>query len=117
MKLLIDAVLPATLTTEAPAGIYFERWKKSEQQNDSDLVRYAAKKRMRGVVFFESKSLEQPGLRQLAKKLGVVLVAIDAKDPIQAKERLLRQITRVRSMLNEASFIRVIASDVRAVND
>ena len=117
MKLLIDAVLPATLTTEAPAGVVFERWEKSEEQNDSDLVRYAAEKRMRGVVFFERNSLEQPGLRQLAEKLGVVLVAIDASDPIQAKVRLLRQITRVRSMLSEASFIHVLASEVRAVND
>ncbi len=117
MKLLIDTVLPATLTADAPAGIDFERWKKSDGQNDSDLLYYAAKEGFRGVVFLDRISLEQPGMRQLAKELGIALIAIDASDPIQARERLIRHSARLRRKLGESQFVLILGSEVRSMGE
>ncbi len=115
MRFLIDAVLPASLATEAPPGIDFERWEKTRDQKDNDLVYYAAKKGIRGVIFFGRNSLKQPGLRQLAEEKGIALVAIDASDPIQARERLLRHIIKLPSKLSENQFFLILASEVRGV--
>lgn len=112
MKFLVDAVFPATLTTDAPAGIDFVRWTDSAEQ-DSELVRYAATKSFRGVIFFDRNSLAQPGLRQLAEELGVALIAVDAPDPIYARERLLHNAERLRSILTDTQFVLILASEVR----
>ena len=112
MKFLVDAALPATLATEAPIGIVFERWQEPAVQ-DSDLIRYAADQGLHGVIFSDRNSLMQPGLCQLAEELGIALVAIDASDPIQARDRLLRHIERIRSALNETKCILVLSSEVR----
>lgn len=112
MKFLVDAVLPATLNAEAPANISFERWKKPVAQ-DTELISHAAAEGFRGVVFFGRNSLEQPGIRQLAEESGIALIAIDASDPIQARDRLLSHIERIRTILNETRFVLVLASEAR----
>ena len=114
MKFLVDAALPATLAAEAPVGIVFERWEEPAVQ-DSDLIHYAAHHGLSGVIFCDRNSLKQPGLRQLAEELGIALVAIDASDPIQARDRLLRHIERIRSALTETKCVLVLSSEVRSL--
>ncbi len=56
----------------------------------------AAIRRARAVVFFDRRSLYQPGLRELAALLGVAMLVVEAEDPIDAKERLFQNIDHVR---------------------
>ena len=112
MRFLVDAVLPATLLADAPAGIEYIRWEGADDE-DEQLVRAAAKRGYRGVIFFDRNSLAQPGLVCLAEELGVALVAVDADDPIEAKERILLHTAQLRRKLADSNFVLILASEVR----
>ncbi len=113
MKFLVDAVLPASLAAEAPAGVEFVRWSGGED-SDEELVRAAASAGARAVIFFDRNSLVQPGLVAIAEELGVALVAVDAPDPVEAKERILLHTGQLRRILHETQFALVLASEVRS---
>ncbi len=112
MRFLYDAVLPQNLAEEAPAGVTLDRWEGGDEP-DSALIRTAADRGYRGVLFYDRDSLEQPDLRRLASERDVVLVAVEARDPIEAKIRLLRHLPRIRRMLADHQCLLVLAGGVR----
>ena len=65
------------------------------------------------MLFYERDSLEQQDLRTIASEVGVALVAVKAVDPIEAKERILRNFRRLRHMLAEHDCLLVLAQEVR----
>ena len=112
VDLLYDAVLPQSLSSEATGALRFVRWDQKEQP-DMALVRMAAARNYRGVVFFERDSLQQPDLQEKARQAGVALIAVDAEDPIQAKERLINNSSRLRRALADHDCLLVLAREVR----
>ena len=113
MRLLYDAVLPQSLAEEAPAWVTLDRWDGGDEQ-DSALVRAAADRGHRAVVFYDRDSLEQPDLRRFASESRIALVAVEANDPIEAKIRVLRHLARIRRMLVHDDCLLVLANEVRA---
>lgn len=112
MRFLYDALLPQSLADEAPAGVTLDRWDGGDEQ-DASLIRIAADRGYRGVLFYERDSLAQPDLRRIASERGVVLVAVDARDPIEAKVRVLRHLSRIRRMLADHDCLLVLAREAR----
>ena len=112
MRFLYDAVLPENLAEEAPVGVTLHRWKGADEQ-DAALIRIAADRGYRGVLFFGRNSLEQRVLREIARKVGVVLVAVDADDPIDAKGRVLHNFSRLRRMMADHDCLLILAREVR----
>ena len=112
MRLLYDAVLPESLAEEAPAGVTLDRWDGGAEP-DSALIRTAASRGYRGVLFYGRDSLEQQELREIARTVGVVLVAVDADDPIDARGRVLHNFSRIRRMLADHDCLLVLAREVR----
>ena len=112
MRLLYDAVLPESLAEEAPAGVTLDRWDGGEAP-DTALIRAAASRGYWGVLFYGRDSLEQQELREVARKVGVVLVAVDADDPIDARGRVLHNCSRLRRMLADHDCLLVLAREVR----
>ncbi len=51
---------------------------------------------------------------RLASDLGVALIGVEAKDPIEAKVRVLRNLNRLRRMLVKHDFLLILAREVRA---
>ena len=115
MRLLADAILPETVESEAPPGSEVVRWTGGED-SDEDLIRAAAHEGFRGVVFFDRRSVYQPGLRDLARSLGVGLIAVDADDPIDAKDRLFHNLAHIRSALQSSTVVLVLADEVRPLD-
>ena len=113
MKLLVDAILPETVVTEAPPGVDVRRWSHGDI-SDEDLLREGARQGVRAVVFFDRRSLYQPGLRELATQLGVALVAIDAAGPVEAKDRLFQNMDHLRNALMNSEAILVLAHQARS---
>jgi hypothetical protein len=112
MKLLYDAVLPPSLSVEAGRTLELHRWDGSEAA-DAELVRSAAAGGYRGVIFLDRNSLDQPGLRKTAAGLGVALVAVDVSDPIEGKQRILRNASSLRQKLADHDCLLVLAGEVR----
>ena len=118
MKLLFDARLPQSLEFEARAasdGLAFDfvRWSGSGI-SDTDLIRTAAADGFAGIVMLDRDSLSQAALRTTAREVGIALIAIAAKDPLEAKQRLLRNLASLRRVLLENDCILVLANAVRA---
>lgn len=112
MRFLYDAVLPQNLAEEAPEGVTLDRWDGGAEQ-DSALIRTAADRGYRGVLFYDRDSLEQPDLRRLASERDIALVAVEARDPIEAKIRLLRNLPGIRRKLADHDCLLVLAQEVR----
>jgi len=112
MRLLYDAVLPGSLAEEAPAGITLDRWD-SDDQTDTALIRAASHRGYQGVLFYGRDSLEQQELREIAREVGVVLVAVEAEDPIEARGRVLHNHSRLRRMLTDHQCLLILAREVR----
>jgi hypothetical protein len=112
VKLLVDSHFPATTAVEAPTGLELIRWTGGTAK-DEDLVRKAADLRVRGLVLLDRRALQQPGLRELAEQLGVALVAVEAGDPIEAKERLLRNVDHLRKALALSNVVLLLAHEAR----
>lgn len=113
MRLLYDAVLPQSLAEEAPSGVELDRWKGGDE-NDSAFIHAAADRRYSGVLFYDRDSLEQTDLREIASRKGVALVAVEGRDPIEAKLRVLRHLPQVRQLLADHDCLLVLANGVRA---
>ncbi len=58
-------------------------------------------------------SLEQQELREIARQVGIVLLAVDADDPIDARGRVLNNSSRIRRMLADHDCLLVLAREVR----
>lgn len=113
MRLLFDAAFPRSLGNETPVGVTLDRWV-GEDVPDTELIRAAAHGGYRGVLLIERDSLQQPRLLEFASDLGVALIAVEAKDPIEAKVRVLRNLNRLRRMLVKHDFLLILAREVRA---
>lgn len=113
MQLLADSLLPETVETEAPPGVTVTRWSGGET-SDEDLLRAGASAGVRGVVLFDRRSLYQPGLRELASQLGVALLVVEADDPVDAKERLFKNLDGIRRALLVSEVVLVLAHEARA---
>jgi len=114
VKLLVDAILPETVVTEAPPGVEVLRWSEGDV-SDEDLLRAGARQGARGVVFLDRRSLYQPGLREVAAQLGVALVAVEVNDPVEAKERLFQNLDHVRNALTMSEAVLVLAHEARPI--
>ncbi|MXW42981.1 MAG: hypothetical protein F4X48_02175 [Acidimicrobiia bacterium] len=112
MRFLCDAVFPQTLSSEAPAEVEFVRWDRSDV-SDAELVRASGERGCRGVIFWGQDSLQQVDLREIAQEIGVALVAVEADDPIDAKQRILKNLSRLRRKLDEYDCLIVLANEVR----
>lgn len=114
MRLLYDAVLPTSLAVEAPAEAEFVRWDGSDV-SDVELVRHSDEKGFSGVVFWGRDSLQQADLRETARETGVVLVAVEADDPIDAERRLLKNLSSLLQKLDKHDCLLVLANEVRDI--
>ena len=112
MRLLYDAVLPQSLSHEAPADVDLVRWHGADV-SDTDLVRATAESRCRGMILLGRDALEQPRLREVAREAGVVLVAVATDSPIEAKNRVLRNLTALRRNLPNHDCLLVLSAEVR----
>ena len=112
MRLLYDAVLPQSLSHEAPAGVELVRWEGADVP-DADLVREAAERGCRGVVLLGRDSLEQSDLRSVGREVGVALVATATHNPVEAKRHLLENLKALRRELPNNECLLVYAAEVR----
>lgn len=115
MRLLYDSVLPQSLTDEVPPEVVLIRWSLGAS-DDAELVREALRQNCRAVVLFERDSLQQPGLRRAAADAGIALVAVEANDPVEAKQRLIRNMRSLREKLSDHDSLLVLASEVRPMS-
>ena len=115
MRLLYDAVLPRSLAEDAPQDVEFVRWT-GDASGDTKLVHEAIRRSCRAVVLFERDSLQQPELRRAASAAGVALVAVEARDPIEAKHRLITNMTALRRKLADHDCLLVLAGEVRPMD-
>ena len=113
MRLLYDAVLPQSLSHEAPAGVEFVRWD-GVDVSDTDLARAAVEKGCRAVVLLGREALEQPELRDVARGVGVALVAVATDNPVDAKRNVLKNLDALRRELANHECLLVFASEVRS---
>lgn len=121
MRLLYDSRLPQGLEFEARAAhagtaIDFVRWS-GGGISDAALIRVAAEDGFAGLVLLDRDSLSQADLRTTAREAGIALVAIAAEDPLEAKQRLLRNLASLRRVLLEHDCILVLANAVRAQSE
>lgn len=114
MRLLYDAVLPQNLSSEAPAGVEFDRWE-GDDVSDADLVRISGERGYRSLILWGRESLQQADLWSTARESGVALVAVEADDPIDAKQRILKNLPAIRRELQDHDCILVLANEVRPV--
>ena len=112
MRLLYDAVLPQSLSHEAPVGVEFVRWDGTDV-SDTDLARAAAEKGCRAVVLLGRDALEQPELRAAARAVGVALVTAATDNPVDAKRNILKNLDALRRELAIHHCLLVFAAEVR----
>ena len=112
MRLLYDAVLPQSLSHEAPAGVELECWDGADVP-DADLVKAAAERGCRGVVLLGRDSLEQSDLRGIGREVGVALVATATHNPVEAKRNVLKNLDALRKELANHECLLVFAAEVR----
>ena len=112
MRFLIDSSLPSSLESEAPAGVELKRWT-GQYLPDGQFATVAAEGRYEGIVVLGRNSLHQRNLRDRCAELGLSLIAVEAGDPIEAKDRLLRNMAKIRSELSESHAVIVYARAVR----
>lgn len=114
MKLLYDATLPHSLSVEAPQGVKLDRWKDTDSA-DVEIVQAAAARRYQGVIFLGRDSLYQLGIRNTAAEHSIALVAVEAQDPIEGKQRLLRNLPELTAALLDGGCVVVTANSVRSL--
>ena len=112
MRLLYDASLPQSLSAEAPEWVSLDRWEEGDK-NDVEIIQATASRGYRGFVFLGRDSLFQLGVREAAEERGVALVAVDARDPIEAKQRILNNLSNLQSALAGHDCVLIMASSVR----
>jgi hypothetical protein len=114
LRILYDAVLPQSLAEDAPSEVQLLRWE-GNVSSDADLVGEAVKQDCRAVLLFERDSLQQPELRKVAHEAGVALAAVEATDPIDAKQRILNNLAALRRKLGENDCVLILANEVRPI--
>ncbi len=102
MRVLVDAALPASITHDAPSSITYVRWTQGDQPDDG-LVRHAAEDGFQAVVFYGSHALLQPSVIGPAAELGIVLLAVDAKSPVDAKKYVIGSTNKIRHAVTKGS--------------
>lgn len=112
VRFLCDAVLPQSLSYEAPAGMEFVRWDGADT-SDTGLVRAAAERGCRAVILLGRESLEQSDLRKVAREAGIALVATATESPIKAKRNILKNLNALRAELSDHECLLVFATEVR----
>ena len=112
VRFLIDSSLPMSLESEAPAGVELKRWT-GQYLPDDQFAKVAAERRYEGIVVLGRNSLHQRNLRDQCADLGLSLIAVEAGDPIEAKDRVLRNMAKIRSALGESQAVIVYARTVR----
>ena len=112
MRLLYDAVLPQSLSHEAPAGVELVRWDGADVP-DAALIAAAVERGCRGVVLLGRDSLEQSDLRKVGREVGVALVATATHNPVEAKRHLLENLAALRQELSNQECLLVFAAEVR----
>lgn len=115
MRFLYDALLPETLSSEAPAGVELVRWSGTEV-SDAELICLSGEEGYRGVILWGRESLQQADLRDRAQEAGVALIAVEAGDPIDAKQRILKNLSTLRQSLRDHDCLLVLANEVRPVD-
>ena len=113
MRLLFDSSLPASLESDAPAGVELKRWT-GHYLSDDNLASAAAEGGYQGVVVLSRNSLHQRSLRDRCTDLGLSLIAVEAGDPLEAKDRVVRNIRKIRSELVNSQVVVVLAHTVRS---
>lgn len=121
MRLLYDSRLPQGLEFEAratPAGTAVDlvRWS-GGGISDAELIGVAAEDGFAGLVLLDRDSLSQADLRSTAQEMGIALIAVAAEDPLEAKQRLLRNLAALRRALLEHDCLLVLANAVRAQSE
>lgn len=114
VRLLYDAVLPQSLSLEGPAEVEFQRWDGSDV-SDAELVRASEERGCRGVILWGRDSFQQADLRDTAHQTGVALIAVEADNPIDAKQRILKNLPALRRKLAEHDCLLVLSNEVRPV--
>ena len=112
MRFLVDSSLPASVGTEAPPDFELVRWR-GRYLADEEFVREAAVQQCRAAVVLGRNSLDQPSVRDVCAELGVGMVAVEAPDPFEAKDRLLRHLPKLRAALAKHEFVVIFANEVR----
>lgn len=112
VKLLYDASLPQSLADEARASVELERWDGGDVP-DRELVRVAAERGYRGVILLGRDALNQSDLRAVAQEVAVALIAAATDDPIEAKQRVLNNLSALRRKLADHECLLVFAAEVR----
>jgi len=112
VRLLFDSSLPASLESDAPAGVELKRWI-GHYISDEHLASFAAEEGYQGVIVLGRKSLHQRSLHERCAELGLSLIAVEAGDPLEAKDRVVRNIGKIRSALAESQILLVLARTVR----
>ena len=115
IRMLYDAVLPQSLSHEAPTSVELERWDGADV-SDTRLIRIAAEKGSRAVILLGRDSIEQSNLRKIAETEGVTLVAVATDNPVQAKQWILKNLTTLRRSLTEHTehdCLLVLSTEVR----
>ncbi|MCY3963115.1 MAG: hypothetical protein OXN79_09440 [bacterium] len=115
MRLLYDAVLPNSLSQEAPANFELDRWD-GEAVSDAELVRASGERGCRGVILWGRDSLQQADLQETAQEAGVALVAVEADNPIDAKNRILKNLSALHRTLEDNDRLLVLANEVRPLD-
>lgn len=116
MRFLYDAVLPQILSSEAPAGVEFVRWDGADV-GDAQLVRISGERGYRGLMLWGRESLQQADLRTTAREAGVTLVAVEADNPIDAKQRILKNLPAIRREMQDHDCLLVLANEVRHMGE
>jgi len=115
VRFLYDAVLPRSLSLESPPGVVFDRWD-GPDASDAELVRESGERGCRGVILWGRDSLQQADLRGTARDAGVALVAVEADDPVEAKQRILKNLSGLRRKLADHDCLLVLSNEVRPVD-
>ena len=87
----------------------FVRWP-DEPIDDQNLLWEARQRQCYGVIFYGSKCFLHPNITQRADELGLRVVAVEARSPLEAKQSLLRNAKQLRSILLEDRFA-IVRSD------
>jgi len=114
VRFLYDAVLPRSLSLESPPQVAFDRWD-GPDVTDTEFVRESGARGCRGVILWGRDSLQQADLRETARATGVALVAVEADNPIDAKQRILKNLPALRRKLDDHDCLIVLANEVRPV--
>ena len=116
MKALVDAAFPASIEQESPPEVEYARWVDGDKP-DSEFIRLAAEMGCSAAVLYGRHALLQPSVTELARELGIVVLAVDAKDPIEAKGIVFRNTRKILHAVARGQSAVINASGVHSADD